>query len=73
MLNQYMEQIETFGTWFALAVLFFLIGMAIQDVLKKGDVPKFGRIFVWLVLFLGCLGFIAKGIIQVIYESQGMG
>lgn len=29
MLNQYMEQIETFGTWFALAVLFFLIGKSV--------------------------------------------
>jgi hypothetical protein len=73
MLNQYMEQIETFGFWFSMAVLFFLIGMAIQDVLKKGNVPKFGRVFVWLVLFLGCAGFIAKGVIQIIYESKGLG
>jgi hypothetical protein len=59
--------------WFFLSVLFFLIGMAIQDVLKKGNVPKFGRVFVWIVLFLGCAGFLAKGIIQFIYESKGLG
>jgi hypothetical protein len=26
-----------------------------------------------LVLFLGCAGFIAKGIIQLVWESQGVG
>ena len=69
MLSEHFELIETLGTNFALAILFLLIGLAIQDVLKKGNVPKFGRWFVWLVLFLGCAGFIAKGIIQVFWES----
>lgn len=73
MLNEYMEQIEAASLWFFLCVLFFLIGMAIQDVLKKGNVPKFGRVFVWIVLFLGCAGFLAKGVIQFIYESKGLG
>ncbi|WP_258806656.1 DUF2788 domain-containing protein [Pseudidiomarina sp. CB1] len=69
MLSEHFETIEILGTNFAIAILFVLIGLAIQDVLKKGEVPKFGRWFVWLVLFLGCAGFIAKGIIQVIWES----
>jgi hypothetical protein len=69
MLSEHFELIETLGTNFALAILFLLIGLAIQDVLKKGNVPKFGRWFVWLVLFLGCAGFIAKGLIQVFWES----
>jgi hypothetical protein len=73
MLNEYIEQIEAASLWFFLSVLFFLIGMAIQDVLKKGDVPKFGRVFVWIVLFVGCAGFLAKGVIQFIYESKGLG
>lgn len=73
MLRQYMAQIEAAALWFFLAALFFLIGMAIQDVLNKGNVPRFGRIFVWIVLFLGCFGFIAKGVIQFIYESKGLG
>jgi len=73
MLRQYMAQIEAAALWFFLAALFFLIGMAIQDVLNKGNVPRFGRIFVWVVLFLGCAGFIAKGVIQFIYESKGLG
>jgi hypothetical protein len=69
MLSEHFELIETLGTNFALAILFLLIGLAIQDVLKKGNVPKFGRWFVCLVLFLGCAGFIAKGLIQVFWES----
>ncbi len=73
MLNQYMEQIEAASLWFFLGVLFFLIGMAIQDVLKKGNVPPYGRRFVWLVLFLGCAGFIFKGVVQFYYETQGLG
>ncbi len=73
MLRQYMAPIEAAALWFFLAALFFLIGMAIQDVLNKGNVPRFGRIFVWIVLFLGCFGFIAKGVIQFVYESKGLG
>ena len=45
----------------------------IHDVLKQGNVPKFGRFIVWLVLFLGCAGFIAKGIIQMSWEGSGIG
>ena len=73
MLNQYMEQIETLGLNFFFAAIFFFIGMAIHDVLKEGKVPKFGRNIVWSVLFLGCAGFIAKGIIQFSWESSGIG
>ncbi|MBY6062845.1 DUF2788 domain-containing protein [Pseudidiomarina sediminum] len=69
MLSEHFETIEVIGTNLAIAILFILIGLAIQDVLKKSQVPKFGRWFVWLVLFLGCAGFIAKGIIQVMWES----
>jgi hypothetical protein len=69
MLSEHFELIETLGTNFALAILFLFIGLAIQDVLKKGKVPKFGRWLVWLVLFLGCAGFIAKGLIQIFWES----
>ncbi|CUA85101.1 DUF2788 domain-containing protein [Pseudidiomarina woesei] len=69
MLSEHYELIETLGTNFAIAFLFVLIGLAIQDVLNKGEVPKFGRWFVWLVLFLGCAGFIAKGIIQAFWEA----
>lgn len=70
MLSDNLEQIESLMTNLAIAVLFLLIGLAIQDVLKKGDVPRFGRIFVWLVLFLGMAGFIAKGIIQFVIEAN---
>ncbi|MDX1525313.1 MULTISPECIES: DUF2788 domain-containing protein [Pseudidiomarina] len=69
MLSEHYELIEALATNFAIAVLFLLIGLAIQDVLNKGNVPKYGRWFVWLVLFLGCAGFIAKGIIQAFWEA----
>lgn len=72
MLSENFEQIEALLTNFAIAVLFLLIGLAIQDVLKRGNVPRYGRIAVWLVLFLGMAGFIAKGIIQFVIES-GLG
>ena len=73
MLSQYMEQIEALGLNLFFASIFFFIGMAIHDVLKQGKVPKFGRNSVWLVLFLGCAGFIAKGLIQVFWEGSGIG
>ena len=69
MLAEYYEEIEILATNITLAILFLLIGLAIRDVLKRSAVPKFGRFIVWLVLFLGCFGFIAKGIIQVFWES----
>ena len=46
--------------------------MAIKDVLKQANVPPFGRKIVWLVLFLGCAGFVAKGIIQLSWEGTGL-
>ncbi|RLV58911.1 DUF2788 domain-containing protein [Parashewanella curva] len=73
MLTQYIEQLEAVGLNFFFAAIFFFIGMAIHDVLKQGQVPKFGRYMVWLVLFMGCAGFIAKGIIQFYWESSGIG
>ncbi|MGX5913856.1 DUF2788 domain-containing protein [Aliidiomarina sp. Khilg15.8] len=69
MLSEHFEQIEALLTNFAIAILFLLIGLAIQDVLKRGNVPRYGRLAVWLVLFLGMAGFIAKGIIQFFIES----
>lgn len=68
MLSEYFEQIEVLALNFALAALFLLIGLAIRDVLKQAKVPKFGRWAVWLVLFLGCFGFLAKGIIQAFLQ-----
>ncbi|SDJ10338.1 MULTISPECIES: DUF2788 domain-containing protein [Ferrimonas] len=66
-------QLEAVGLNLFFAAVFFLIGMSIRDVLNKGDVPPFGRGIVWLVLFLGCAGFIAKGIIQLVWEGAGIG
>jgi len=51
MVSQLINEFDTLGLYFGLAGVFFFIGMAIQDVLKRGNVPKFGRYIVWLVLF----------------------
>ncbi|WP_163937199.1 DUF2788 domain-containing protein [Paraferrimonas sp. SM1919] len=69
MLSEYLVQIETIGLNLFFAAIFFFIGMAIKDVLDQGNVPKIGKIAVWTVLFTGCTGFIAKGIIQFLFES----
>lgn len=67
------ELLESIGLKLFFVVIFLLIGLAIQDVLKRGNVPKFGRLIVWLVLFVGCAGFIAKGIIEYTWEGNGLG
>lgn len=73
MLDTLIHVMDTSGLYFGLAGIFFFIGMAIKDVLNKGDVPKFGRFIVWFVLFLGCSGFIAKGLIQAFWQGAGVG
>lgn len=60
MLYDYMNMLESIGLDLLFASIFFLIGMAIKDVLNQGNVPVFGRRIVWLVLFLGCLRFYRK-------------
>ncbi|GAA3527719.1 MULTISPECIES: DUF2788 domain-containing protein [Zobellella] len=67
------ELLESIGLKLFFVVIFLLIGLAIQDVLKRGNVPKFGRFIVWLVLFVGCAGFVAKGIIELTWEGNGLG
>ena len=70
-LTAHWDQIEGMGLYVFFAAIFFFIGMAIHDVLKPGNVPFLGRAVVWLVLFLGCAGFIVKGFIQVYFQSMG--
>ncbi|MBW8190677.1 DUF2788 domain-containing protein [Neiella marina] len=72
-LIEHWQEIETLGLYLFFAILFFFIGMAIYDVLKRGNVPVFGRVIVWLVLFLGCAGFIAKGVIKAFFSATGTG
>jgi hypothetical protein len=73
MLYEHFDLIESIGLDLLFASIVFFIGMAIKDVLKQANVPPFGRNIVWLVLFLGCAGFIAKGIIQLSWEGSGLG
>jgi hypothetical protein len=67
------ELLESLGLKLFFVAIFLLIGLAIQDVLKRGSVPKFGRYIVWAVLFLGCAGFVAKGVIEAVWEGGGVG
>lgn len=73
MLAEHLELIETIALNLAFLFIFGFIGLTIHDVMKTNDVPKKGQYVVYLVLFLGCAGFIAKGVIQFIWESQGVG
>ncbi|MCU4676421.1 DUF2788 domain-containing protein [Catenovulum sp. 2E275] len=61
------EQFETLSFYLGISGLFLLIALAIKDILSQGDIPKYGKVMVWLVLFLGCAGFLAKGLIQVFF------
>ncbi len=72
MLSEYYEQIESVVLNLALLALFLLMGFAIHDVLKKNNVPLAGRAVAYLVLFLGAAGFIAKGLIQIFWQSSGV-
>jgi hypothetical protein len=49
------------------------MGYAIHDVLTKNNVPLIGRAVAYGVMFLGALGFLAKGIIQIFFTSNGIG
>ncbi len=42
MLYDYMNMLESVGLDLLFASIFFLIGMAIKDVLKQGNVPLSG-------------------------------
>ncbi len=71
MLGEYYEQIEALFLNLTLFALFALMGLAIHDVLKKNNVPIVGRAVVYFVLFLGCAGFLFKGIFQLFWENGG--
>ena len=72
MLENYTEQIEVVGLYGFYIGLFLFMGISIHDVLKQGDVPRFGRYIVWAVLLFGTVGFVFKGIIELlfIYNSK---
>ena len=73
MLAEHLELIETTGLNLFFVFIFIFIGLSIHDVMKNNNVPKTGQYVVYFVLFLGCAGFVVKGVIQFIFESQGVG
>jgi len=62
------EEFETWGLILGVGALYLFIVMAIWDVLKKSKAPKFGKFFVWLVLFLSPAVFIAKLVFEFFIE-----
>ncbi|MBU2976750.1 DUF2788 domain-containing protein [Alteromonas sp. C1M14] len=72
MLAENYELIESIVLYIGLVCLFALMGYAVHDVLKNNDVPLIGRVVAYGVLGLGALGFVAKGIIEVIWLSTGV-
>jgi hypothetical protein len=73
MLAEHLELIEAIGLNLFFLFIFGFIGLSIYDVMNKNNVPLMGKVVVYFVLFLGCASFIAKGVIQFIWESQGVG
>ena len=73
MLAEHLELIEAIGLNLFFLFIFGFIGLSIHGVMNENDVPKMGKMVVYTVLFAGCAGFIAKAIIQFIWESQGVG
>lgn len=72
MLTEHYELIESIALNLGLFILFVLMGYAIHDVLSKNDVPRYGRFVAYGVLLLGAMGFVAKGIIQIFWQSSGI-
>ena len=73
MLAEYFDVIESIGLDLFFAFIFIFIGLTVRDVMKTNKVPPLGQAVIYLVLLLGCVGFIAKSIIQLFFESQGVG
>ena len=73
MLAEHFALIEAIGLNLFFIFIFIFIGLSIHDIMKKNDVPKTGQYVVYFVLFLGCAGFLVKGVIQFIWENQGIG
>jgi hypothetical protein len=73
MLNEHYELIEAIVLNVTLLGLFLLMVYVVYDVLKKNNVPVIGKAVVYLVLFLGAAGFIFKGIVQLVWQSNGVG
>ena len=72
MLAENYELIETIMLYGGLVCLFVLMGYAVHDVLEKNDVPLIGRVVTYGVLGMGALGFVAKGIIEIVWLSSGV-
>lgn len=66
------QHVESIVLNVTLVALFLLMGYAVHDVMKKNNVPKIGRLVAFGVLGLGALGFVVKGVIQIVYLTSGV-
>ncbi|PCI61692.1 MAG: hypothetical protein COB35_05585 [Gammaproteobacteria bacterium] len=73
MLAKYFDQIEAIGLDLFFAFIFIFIGLTVRDLMKTNNVPPIGQAVIYLVLLLGCVGFVVKIIIELYFESQGIG
>jgi len=73
MLAEYFDTLETIGLDLLFAFIFIFIGLSVRDIMKQNDVPPKGKAVIYFVLLLGCLGFVVKGVIQIILENEGVG
>lgn len=58
--------VEELAFYLSMVILFIVMGLAIHDVLSKNEVPLYGRVVAYGVLLLGALGFLAKGVLQIV-------
>lgn len=69
MLDKHHDTLGSLGLNLFFLFIVIALGLAINDVLKKSQVPAAWRLIVWLVL-LGAVGFAFK---TLIWESSGIG
>lgn len=58
------EQVSNFGVTFGLAGFICYMLFIIWDLARKSNAGKMGTFVLFLVLALGMIGFVAKGLIQ---------
>ena len=64
------EQVATFGLTIGLTAFILYMFFIVGNLAYESKAGKFGTFIIFLVLTLGMLGFIAKGIIQWFLENH---
>ena len=64
------EQIATFGLTFGVAAFILYMFFIVWKLAQDSKAGRFGTFVIFLVLALGMVGFIAKGIIQWLLDIK---